>query len=103
LLYDTPFAAIAITFKPKGGAIMSEQSETQTIFRFVTVRSPKKSPERSLSKGMESDSKGIEYESALTILQTASGALDVNGLPCACKSKDQIAGSTGALLRATKS
>jgi hypothetical protein len=45
----------------------------------------------------------VRVPTALTILQTASGALDVNGLPCACESEKQIGASTGAFLRACKS
>jgi hypothetical protein len=41
---------------------MSDNKATQPIFRFVTVRSPKKSPERSTSKGIEFESIADDYD-----------------------------------------
>jgi hypothetical protein len=44
----------------------------------------------------------IRVPTALTILQTASGAIDANGLPCGCASESAIGLSTGAVLTAGK-
>jgi hypothetical protein len=45
----------------------------------------------------------IRVPTALTILQTASGAIDANGLPCSCESQKGIGFSTGASLTGVKS